>query len=158
MWRRVTQNKIKVLLYLIPRRCDSMNDDLPDRSVAPGYNLAKYRVLTAVAVCQYVEIPATTYSLHVLTGYKRDTVSTYVNHNYENYLLTRHIKRSPDRCRLKHRLNKKGERALRAYNERKKQGYDLNIRRVPRRCDWSGIKLLPGIDELDRLVELYEDF
>lgn len=128
--------------------------------MAPGepkgsfYNLTKYRTLFAIVACVANDIPATSYSISVLTGMKQKHVVKQLIY-YESYILPKRYSKSPDGCRLKYKLSAKGKRVFVAFKERHRNGLNLNIRKFPKRMNWEGVKILPGYDRIEKLQELY---
>lgn len=138
-----------------------MNDNniqLQGRAGTRIYNGTKYHIFTAIAVLQHYQIPATSKTIAYLTGIRYRHVVKYLI-NYESYLLAKPIRKSPDNCRLKYGLSAKGKRVQRVFLDRHENGFDLNIRRVPKKQDWSKFKLIPNMEEkIDKLQSIFEGY
>ena len=115
------------------------DQDLP----APAFNLAKFRVLLAIDHLNHKKIPATRFSIAIITGYKQETIQTYLQ-RYWPYLTARIARRCPDRCRTKYSLSAQGQRVLGRFHARFDNGVDLKLKAtLPHQVDYSKVKILP---------------
>lgn len=113
------------------------------------FNLTKFKVLLAVELCNQEGIPATSYSIARLTGIPKKNIVQYMP-RYEDYVNLKRIRKSPDRCLFQYSLSAKGRDACNRYFERFEKGFDLKLRSVPKRVDWTGVKLLPDMDNVTK--------
>lgn len=110
------------------------------------FNLMKYRILMSVAILNSLGCAATTRAIwrHMSSIYRYDTLTSRISAMTDRELIAQRSKIKG--CVFKYKLSAQGKRNLMGYQERQKNGYNLRLKSLPQKMDWSGIKLLPDFD------------
>jgi hypothetical protein len=107
------------------------------------FNLMKYRILSSVAILNSLNCPVTARNVwrHMSSCYKFSTIRGKMSVMTNVELLARYSPTS--HASLQYSLSSQGKRNLKAYQERHRNGFNLRLKKVPKKMDWSGISLLP---------------
>lgn len=112
------------------------------------FNLLKYRILYCVAMLNSLGCPVTTKNVwrHMHSIYSYVGIRSRMSEMSGRELTARYKKSKTDQCKLVYRLSAQGKRNLAAYQERHRNGFDLRLKKVPKKMDWSQIVLLPDYE------------
>ena len=116
------------------------------------YNVSKYKSLLAIKECNDLKIPATPYLVSKITGLPVNNQKMYLSRYYRTGYLKRKVYEERKRFRsFQYFIDEQGESVIEKYSDRYVNGYDLNIRKMPVKTDWSDVELLPGLHVLEEL-------
>ena len=110
-----------------------------------AFNAVKFRILLAIDHINTHGGVADSNSISELTGIRKEYVTSYMCRQMRPCVV-KQINRAKGGL-FKYKLSKKGEQRLDKMIWRKKEGYTLRLRGLPKKADYSDFVLLPGLNK-----------